>query len=183
MYRIAYAPPVSNWDGKYHKLRVTCDRKGVQIRAMEGYYADMVDVSPKGRLAWAALGADEAQDIGIRATATPSQKVPGWMHFQIHVDAMDLVLESGEHYTGEFRVTCVDYVTEWGPETAQATPVKLDLTAAQRDDLLRDGSTVVLDRPVNRAAQKMRVVVQDSLSGAVGSVTIPVSAANQLSPK
>jgi VWFA-related protein len=183
MYRIAYAPPVSNWDGKYHKLRVTCDRKGVQIRAMEGYYADIVDVSPKARLAWAALGADEAQDIGIRATATPSQKVPGWTHFQIHVDAMDLVLESGEHYTGEFRVTCVDYVTEWGPETAQATPVKLDLTAAQRDDLLRDGSTVVLDRPVNHAAQKMRVVVQDSLSGAVGSVTIPVSAANQLSPK
>ena len=37
-YQLAYdAPPP---DGKYHKLRVACSRKGVRIEAQRGYFAD-----------------------------------------------------------------------------------------------------------------------------------------------
>ena len=38
-YQIGYYPPEKNWDDKYHKLRVTCTRKGVRIQAKTGYYA------------------------------------------------------------------------------------------------------------------------------------------------
>jgi VWFA-related protein len=39
-YQIGYDPPAASGDGKYHKLRVTCVRKGVQIQTRQGYYAE-----------------------------------------------------------------------------------------------------------------------------------------------
>jgi VWFA-related protein len=38
-YTIDYQPPAKNWDGKYHKLRVTVARKGVRLQTELGYYA------------------------------------------------------------------------------------------------------------------------------------------------
>ena len=38
-YSIEYQPPAQNWDGKYHKLRVTVARKGVRLQTELGYYA------------------------------------------------------------------------------------------------------------------------------------------------
>ena len=38
-YSIEYLPAAKNWDGKYHKLRVTVARKGVHLQTEAGYYA------------------------------------------------------------------------------------------------------------------------------------------------
>jgi VWFA-related protein len=38
-YRMSF-DPASPADGKYRKLKVTCSRKGVQVQAMQGYYAE-----------------------------------------------------------------------------------------------------------------------------------------------
>jgi VWFA-related protein len=38
-YSLEYEPPARNWDGKYHKLRVTVARKGIRIQSEHGYYA------------------------------------------------------------------------------------------------------------------------------------------------
>jgi VWFA-related protein len=38
-YSIEYQPPAKNWDGKYHKLRVTIARKGIHLQTEQGYYA------------------------------------------------------------------------------------------------------------------------------------------------
>lgn len=38
-YSVEYQPPANNWDGKYHKLRVTVARKGVHVQTELGYYA------------------------------------------------------------------------------------------------------------------------------------------------
>lgn len=38
-YSIQYNPPLKNWGGKYHKVRLSCDRKDVHILTEEGYFA------------------------------------------------------------------------------------------------------------------------------------------------
>ncbi|HXM44339.1 MAG TPA: VWA domain-containing protein [Bryobacteraceae bacterium] len=38
-YSLEYQPSANNWDGKYHKLRVTAARKGVHLRTEAGYFA------------------------------------------------------------------------------------------------------------------------------------------------
>ncbi len=37
-YQIGYCRP-ANWDDKFHKLLVTCTRKGVRIQSKTGYFA------------------------------------------------------------------------------------------------------------------------------------------------
>jgi VWFA-related protein len=39
-YSLEYRPAAKNWDGKYHKLRVTVERKGVRVQSENGYYAE-----------------------------------------------------------------------------------------------------------------------------------------------
>jgi VWFA-related protein len=38
-YTLEYQPPATNWDGKYHKLRVSSARKGIRIQSEHGYFA------------------------------------------------------------------------------------------------------------------------------------------------
>jgi len=38
-YSLEYQPPARNWDGKYHKLRVTVARKGIHLQTEQGYFA------------------------------------------------------------------------------------------------------------------------------------------------
>jgi len=38
-YTIEYQPSDQNWDGKYHKLRVTSVRKGIRLQSARGYFA------------------------------------------------------------------------------------------------------------------------------------------------
>lgn len=50
-YQLGYYARSGNWDGKFHKLRITCTRKGVRIEARSGYYAwpSPREPAPKGR--------------------------------------------------------------------------------------------------------------------------------------
>ncbi len=173
-YLLRYTPGPSNWDGKFHKLRIICDRKGVQLRAATGYLAAYEPVSPRGRLALAALGPADSSDIGLRVTVTPGAKIPEWPHYSIHVDGRDIALEQGERYFGEIRLRFVEYTDQWGPAIFDAAPVKLDLSESDRAKLLGSGFDLALDHAVSRAATKVRIVVEDAVSGAAGSVTIPV---------
>jgi hypothetical protein len=39
-YVLEYGPPlVDNWEGKFHRVRVTCDRRGVRLLAEQCYLA------------------------------------------------------------------------------------------------------------------------------------------------
>jgi VWFA-related protein len=38
-YTLEYQRSPSHWDGKYHKLRLTVDRKGVHAQTESGYFA------------------------------------------------------------------------------------------------------------------------------------------------
>jgi VWFA-related protein len=40
-YTLSYQPMEKNWNGKFHKVKLTCVRKDVQIRAEDGYVANV----------------------------------------------------------------------------------------------------------------------------------------------
>jgi hypothetical protein len=48
------------------------------------------------------------------------------------------------------------------------------LSAEQRDAVLRDGLTLLLDRLIRPGASKIRIVVDEPQTNAVGSLTVPV---------
>jgi len=178
-YRVGYNPPLERWDNKFHKLRVTLNEKskGIRLRAPESYFGDAREADPRDRFSMAALGNTDAIGIGIRAAVSPSAKVAGWLHFELRVDAGDLQLSPGDIATGGFDVTFAYYTTGWAVSAPILTQVHL--TTAQRNAVLRDALEVNYDRPVSSGVSKVRLVVRDVHSGAVGSLTIPVAVPSQ----
>ena len=176
-YQVGYRPPMARWDGKFHKVRVTGQGKGgvkLRIRAIEGYYGDTAEGNNSDRFTLAAIGHSDDSGIGLRVTASPSERVTGWLHLQIRVDAANLRLSPNEPYSDSLRVAFTQYTDEWETDLSEIAPVQLRLTAQQRDAILRDGVLLSLDRPVTAGASKIRVIVRDIQSDAVGSLTIPL---------
>lgn len=174
-YQVAYVPPLERWDGKFHKLRVAAETKGLRLRSLSGYFGDPREADPGQRFALAALGPADDPGIGLRATVAASQKVQGWMHYRVRVDAAGLQLTPGDPATGEISLTFAYFTNEWQPVTSGEIPTQLSLTADQRDRALREGVELSFDRPVSNLVRKVRLVVRDARSGAVGSLTLPLA--------
>jgi hypothetical protein len=91
------------------------------------------------------------------------------------VDAADLSLTQGPTYTGRFLVTFGYYTNGWQTGLTEEVPTDLNLTTREYDAALRGGVALSVDRPVPAGASKIRIVVRDPESGAVGSLTVPVA--------
>jgi len=182
-YLIGYSPAAEDWDGKYHKLRVACARHGVRILAKQGYYA-----YPARRLAndqqtsieAAKLSAVDAAGIGLRVSVSPSEKGPGAVHFQIAMEAADLTLSrQKDGYDGQVTVTFLVYNKDGSEAASKPEPFHLQLTPEQYDQAKKNGAPLSEDMAVNENVEKVRILLVDSGSNSVGSVTIPISAGDR----
>jgi VWFA-related protein len=178
-YQIAFAPAPQSIDGKFHKLRVTCARKGVRIQAKEGYYAARDD-APSGaeqqEAMDAATGAQfDAAEIGLNATRSPGDKQPNATQFRLRIDPADLQLtHTGGAYDGQVQVRIVTYMADDKTATSNVVSVPWHFTDEQRDRAMKDGLVLYKDMALAPAVQKVRFVILDPTSNAVGSLTIPV---------
>ena len=182
-YQIAYYPGPLNLDGKHHKIRVICGRKGVHLQTEAGFYAVAPVVSP-GHLAANALRSRElplevetashspfdAVEIGIRASVSPDPIDA--MLFQIHIDTADLLPRPArDPAAGKVWVAFVCYGE--GPKPV-AHPGLVSLTTEQLA-AAKDGEIEVrYTMPLQQALRKVRAIVFDAELGAAGSVTIPI---------
>jgi len=181
-YQVAYRPPLDRWGNKFHKLEVTAEGQAgipLRVRTIDGYYGYAREADPRDGFAPAAVGPSDVSAIGIRATAAPSRKGNGWIHFEIRVDAADLRMTQGATYTGRFLMAFAYYAAGWQLDLTEELPTDLQLTTEEHDAIMRDGVRLSLDRPLRAGASKMRIVVRDPESGALGSLTVPVAAKPQ----
>jgi VWFA-related protein len=170
-YQIGYYPPANNWDGKFHKIKVTCKRKGIRIQVKTGYFAVAEPVGTRAADAFAATSqvAYDAGEIGLRATVTGDQ-------VSVRIDAGDVAMaQDGDRYRGQLRIETVGYTEEGRMETSAVVPLDFRFDSNQRDQALKSG----IDYAQNLKLQgetKFRVIVFDRSSNSVGSVTIPARA-------
>jgi VWFA-related protein len=174
-YAIAYEPARESWDSKFHKVKVTCERKGVKLEARQRYYA-LPDTRPapqksQGTLVAAYQRPSDVSEIGLRASV--SSATPKMAHIEIRVDPADLLLhESGGEYTGQLTVL-LSARTAAGP---QGEPTLSPQTVHLKREQLKTGITVARDYPIDGATQKVRIIVLDQGANSVGSLTVPISA-------
>jgi hypothetical protein len=124
------------------------------------------------------LAADtlDASGIGVMAASAPNPNQPGTHVVQVRVDVGDLTMErKGDKWTGSFDLGLALQAS--GRVQASDVSVKT-LPLSLSDDQLKQALTagLVIDNtvPSPPQAMKLRVVVQDKLSGASGSVRIPI---------
>lgn len=175
-YAIAYEPHES-WDSKFHKVKVTCERKGVKLEARQRYYA-LPDTRPapqksQGTMVAAYQRASDVSEIGLRASV--SSTTPNMAHIEILVDPADLLLhESGAEYTGQLTVLLSARAAA-GP---QGEPTLSPQAVKLKREQLKAGIPVARDFPIDAATQKVRIIVLDQGANSVGSLTVPISSSH-----
>lgn len=175
-YQIGYLPPDDNWDGKFHKLRVTTKRKGVHLQSKTGYYAFAEDPPGEQDAIGAVVGSPvDAGEIGVRVRTTTSAKDPTIVHFAARIDAADIaLLRQGDRYSAALQVALAGYGANGQPEVSKPFPLDLTFTGAERDAALKNGIPYENDVKLGAPVRQVRLIVFDSLLGSAGSVTMPV---------
>jgi len=179
-YQLGYYPSTPT-DGKFHKLRVTSERKGLRIQSKAGYYAWALPAGSRAEQAFSTIATTpaDAEEIGLRATISPQG---GGARVNVRIDAHDVILaQQGDHFTGQLRVVTVGYLPDGRSEASPVTPVNLNYDAAGLGQALKDGIAFTENLAASQES-KLRVIVFDRDSEAVGSITIPASAWSRSQP-
>jgi VWFA-related protein len=174
-YTIGYQPAPKAWDGKAHKIRVTCSRKGVQVQSEQEYLADKPVDETATLLQVAATDKSDLSQIGLRAAISPG-KTPNTIHVQLRMDTSNITLvQQNGHYSGRVAVLYAGLTAEGAKQLAKPESFNLDWTAEQYDKAVKGGIPVGVDLPTAPGVQKLRIVVVDMKANTVGSLTVPIS--------
>jgi hypothetical protein len=178
-YSILYDPGADNWNNKWHRLHVTCERKGVKLQLRERYYA-LGDSRPavertKAALMGAFQSSTDLGEIGLHTKISLLGDGKPGFHLDIRIDAADLLLhEQGGKYSGAIYCLISDRTTTTSLGEPAVFDLHPDLTADQYKTVLKDGLIIPEDHPTAAATQEIRVIILDQNTNEVGSVTFPV---------
>jgi len=187
-YLIAFDPPLDRWDGKYHKIRVACSRKGVRLQTKQGYYAFAGDAhegdQENAAIETAISSPFDIPEIGLYASLVPSANQPHAMDLKVRVDAADVLLaREGDLFTGQLAVGFAGYLTD-GRSSGQQLHSRAEasaigtfaprLSVEQHEQAMQQGLSIVRLVTLPPEIREIRVMVYDRASGAIGSLTVRV---------
>lgn len=189
-YEIDYYSPSPATDGQYHVITVTSHTSGLTLAYRRGYFA-LPASAPDGDRKTAlehAIG-DPLDATGIPITVTPSKgsgtppTAPGApVALSIHAGPGGITLtgDPAGAWTGAFDLAIAE-VGNTGQITIDVdTTITLKLQSVQHDAFVRDGMGVSNSITVRPDTARVVVVLRDTASGALGSVTLPAAALRAL---
>jgi len=176
-YLLGYHPGDSAWDGKYHHVEVRLRRKGLSILCRKGYLAadeprpedsdSSLRDAAKGMLEWS----------GIAVTLNVSSNPLEWFKQDVVVK-LDTQEIHFVYIDGRWRANLEVAFVQLANDGRVLEGLNDDLDLALFPESYRDAATQGWFYPktldIGPKAEKLRVVVRDLASGAVGSVSVPV---------
>jgi len=181
-YQIGYYAPARNWDNKFHKVRVTCKRKGVHIQAKTGYYAWAVPPGEGSEQAIRAVAGTQfdAAEIGLYGSLTVDPKDKHSMQLNVRIDAHDVAFgQQGDHSDAQLRIALVGYLRGGMVEGSPVIPFDVHYSAQEREKARSEGIVFSRSVPVSDQVGRLRLIVFDRGSNAIGSLTFPFNAPAQ----
>ena len=149
------------------------------IQAKTGYFAWVDDPGAGAEQAIHSVAATEfdAAEIGLRGTLAADPKDKHAADLNARIDAKDITLaEEGGHYNGQLRLAVVGYLADGRIESTKVVPLDLHYSVEERDKALKEGIDVSRNLPISDQMVKLRSIVYDRGSNAIGSLTMPVNA-------
>jgi VWFA-related protein len=177
-YMLGFYPVEESFDGKFHKIEVQMvERKGVHLRYRKGFF-DLPELpqdekARKTELADAAWSPLDASGIGIAAKIVPSKTKPGSLEIVLAIDSSQVSLErQAENWVGRLDVLFIQRDNAGNQYNGTDDTLTLRLNADSYAKFLKNG--FVYNKVVDQAdrAKTIRIVVRDSASGAIGSITV-----------
>jgi hypothetical protein len=180
IYRLGFYPSDEKLDGSYHSLSVKVARKGTQpiedVRARKGYFVLDAKNSANGhwreRLNESMEDPLEATQLGLRASATPVKDAPGVYELEMTLDLDGLHLErQKDRWVGSIAFGTLLTPSESTKGTLET--IRLSLTEARLRAALKDGYVLRRKVVMGDKTANLRVVIEDTSTGIVGSVSVP----------
>jgi len=168
-------------DDKLHDLKVQVDRPGVQLSYRQGYYAgdaELPDLKP-GKdelLETVLLNQMDSHDVGITADVDVTPGEPrGSLNIKMNLDTRTLSVNAKDTgFTGKVDEMFVE-LNEAGRTLAKISDTKdFEFTAADREHYDRTGVTWPLSIPLAPGTVKLAIIVRDTNTGKIGSLTVPI---------
>ena len=176
-YLLGYYPGDGAWDGKYHHVEVKLKRSGLSVLCRKGYFA--TDAPPpkdsnaalrdvaKGMLEWSGIG------VTLNVSSNPLD----WFDQEmvVKLDTQEIHFENKD---GRWRAQLDVVFAQVSKDGRVIESVKDHLDLALLPQTYSDAATQGWFYPrtvdVNPKAEKLRVVVRDLATGAIGSVSVPI---------
>jgi VWFA-related protein len=180
-YMLGFYPVEESFDAKFHKIEVQLvERKGVHLRYRKGFF-DLPEFpqdekTRKEQLADAAWSPLDATGLGIMAKIVPSTTKPGSLEIVLVIDSTQVALEhQADRWVGRLDVLFIQHDNNGNQYNGLDDTINLKLTADTYAKFVKDG--FVYGKVVVREnrANTIRIVVRDSASGAIGSITVPLT--------
>ena len=173
-YTLTYEPEGNNWNGKFHRVKVTCERKNVQIVAEDGYDA-VPPVDETGDLISAAARAThDVPEIALQAVVSAGAAA-GTMRLQLKIGPAGLLMVPRDnHYTAQLALLLVGLGGQEPVQLSKASGLTVKLTAEQWEKA-KSGITTAEEVKIPEKVNRVRVILVDQWGQRVGSLTIPKS--------
>jgi hypothetical protein len=99
---------------------------------------------------------------------------PATLAVTMRVDPRNITLtKAGERWNGEVDLLIAQRYPQGGVDVNFYTTLTLNLTAEQRDRVLREGLVVTRPIAIQPSTHQLRVAARDAPTGATGSLIIP----------
>jgi hypothetical protein len=179
-YLLGYYPTHGKWDGSWRKIKVNVKLKGVRVRYRSGYNA-FQDKPPtedqmRADLLAAAWSPLESTGLGVTVRVTPLT-VDGVekLKLEVRLEGRELNLEEVEgKWQGAVNVLYVTQDEKGTQLASDGTQTTMNLKPETYAMVMREGVKFNREIPMKPGGTKVRVVVRDARTGAMGTVTVPV---------
>jgi VWFA-related protein len=176
-YELGYYPGDTAWDGKYHKVELKMKGDGLTARCRKGYFA--TDESParnsETALFDAAKSVVEGLGIGLTLKVPSNPLGSSRQDVELNIDAHDVHFdERTGRWTAELDVAFVQLAKDGRILDGSKDHLELALDPAAYEKAIQQGWSYPKSVDVKPEAEKLRVIVRDAATGAVGSVSVPV---------
>jgi hypothetical protein len=177
-YTLGYYSTNDVLDGRFRTIKVSVQRRNVEMRHRSGYYAeDRIAAAPDRQSALTAAVNSPLVATGLRVSVRPTKKDDNRMELAIDLAAGTPVLSRDNNAW----LGAVDVLVAQTPKSGDRThdmdatqPVAL--TEQGREQVLKKGLRLIRTITLRPETIDVRVVVRDTATGAMGSVVIPAAA-------
>jgi len=179
-YTLGFYPDHNKWNGDFRPVKIQVNVSGAQLRYRKGYIAAAASAPAQtfaeAEIEKAALSPLEATAlrlvVSVRHVAPPE---PNQLEFQVGADISQLFLEHSEgQWTGGIDLLFLQRDSNVALLGAEQKHIGLNFPDANYENLLKTGAIFERHVDILPQAVNVRVLLRDSATGIVGTVTIPL---------
>jgi VWFA-related protein len=179
-YLIAFYPDHGRWDGKFHELKVRVSTPHTELRYRQGYFATSEPADnaadTKAALDAAAWSPVESTGLGIQTTVNAVEPLnKRILKVSTLLDSHEVEFtEAKGRWAAGLEMLFLQLAAGNTTVSGEQKTVRLNLEKPRYDAVLKDGLRLTGYLTMAPTTRSLRIVVRDSSSGALGSVSIPV---------